>query len=87
MEALAGPHLVLQMVSSRGTMVYPATGLGADDVRLWRCRFVSPDEMDVDDEVFLALLGRIAKKQPLWTHIEKLHVFNGEPGFTKAQGQ
>ena len=87
MEALAGPHLVLQMVSSRGTMVYPATGLGSDDVRLWRCRFVSPDETDVDDEVFLALLGRIAKKQPLWTHVEKLHVFNGEPGFTKAQGQ
>ncbi len=27
------------------------------------------------------------RKHPLWTHIEKLHVFNGEPGFTKAQGQ
>ncbi len=87
MEALAGTDLVLQMISSRGTMVYPPTGLGADDVRLWRCRFVSPAGADVPDQVFLALLERIAARHPGWTHVEKLHVFDGEDGFTKAQGQ
>jgi hypothetical protein len=68
-------------------MVYPPTGLGSDDVRLWRCRFVSPGGSDVPDQVLLALLDRIAARHPGWTHVEKLHVFDGEDGFTKAQGQ
>ena len=35
----------------------------------------------------LALQGRVAERQPGWTHVEKLHVFNGADGFTKAQGE
>ncbi len=87
MEALAGSDLVLQMISSRGTMVYPSTGLVSDDVRMWRCRFVSPTEADVPDAILFGLLERTAARHPGWTHGEKLHVFDGEPGFTKAQGQ
>ena len=87
METIAGPDLVLEMISSRGTMVYPATGLASDDVRLWRCRFVSPVGADVPDSVLLGLLERIADRHPGWTHVEKLHLFDGEPSYTKAQGQ
>jgi hypothetical protein len=33
-----------------------------------------------------ALILRVGERFA-WTHVEKLHVFAGEEGFTKAQGQ
>ncbi len=87
LEALAGDALMLQMISSRGTMVYPATGLAPDNVGLLRARFVAREAgAAASDADILALQGRVAERYA-WTHVEKLHVFGGEPGFTKAQGQ
>jgi isocitrate dehydrogenase len=87
LEALAGDQLRLQMISSRGTMVYPATGLTPDEVGLLRCRFVArADGAAVSDADIAALVGRVGERYA-WTHVEKLHVFGGADGFTKAQGQ
>ncbi len=77
----------LQMISSRGTKVYPATGLSPDSVGLLRARFVTRDGGDAVDAELLELQARVAAQHPGWTHIEKLHVFAGADGFTKAQGQ
>ena len=90
LQALAGEALKLEMISSRGTMVYPATGLSPDSVGLLRARFVArEDGAAVPDEEILALLDRVSRSGArfAWTHIEKLHVFGGAPGYTKAQGQ
>ena len=88
LRTLDGPDLVLQMISSRGTRVYPPTGLASDDVRLFRARFVAPEEGGaVTDRAVVDLVARVAERHPGWTHVEKLHVFDGEPGFTMAQGQ
>jgi isocitrate dehydrogenase len=87
LERLAGDALRLEMISSRGTMVYPTTGLSPDSVGLLRARFVArEDGAGVPDGEILALQVRVAERFA-WTHIEKLHVFAGEPGYTKAQGQ
>jgi len=87
LEALAGEALRLEMISTRGTMVYPPTGISPDAVGLLRARFVARAAgAEVADAEVLALLGRVAERFR-WTHLEKLHVFAGEPGFTKAQGQ
>ncbi len=87
LEAMAGDVLALQMVSSRGTMVYPETGLRPDSVGLLRARFVArEDGAAVSDPELAALLERIGERFA-WTHVEKLHLFAGEPSFTKAQGQ
>ncbi len=87
LEALAGEGLRLEMVSSRGTMVYPPTGVSPDAVGLLRARYVArEDGAEVDDGEILALTGRVAERFR-WTHLEKLHLFAGEPGFTRAQGQ
>ncbi len=87
LAALAGDALTLQMLSSRGTMVYPETGLRPESVGLLRARFVArADGAPVTDAEIAALLGRVAEHHA-WTHIEKLHVFDGAEGFTKAQGQ
>ena len=42
---------------------------------------------DAVDAELLDLQARVAASYPGWTHVEKLHVFDGVDGFTKAQGQ
>ena len=77
----------LRFIESRGTKVYPSVGLSSDGVRLLRARFVTRDGGAAAEHDLLALQGRVAERQPGWTHIEKLHVFDGADGFTKAQGE
>jgi len=87
LERLAGNALKLEMISSRGTMVWPSTGLSPDDVGLLRARFVArEDGASVPDREIAGLVSRVGERFA-WTHIEKLHVFAGTPGYTKAQGQ
>jgi isocitrate dehydrogenase len=87
LAGLAGDGLVLQMVDSRGTMIYPDTGLKPDAVGVLRARYVATEDgAAVSDAALAALLGRVGE-QFAWTHVEKLHLFAGEPSFTKAQGQ
>jgi isocitrate dehydrogenase len=88
LERIAGgTPFELEMISSRGTKVYPSTGQAPDDVGLLRARFVTRDGGDAVDAELLELQARVAARHPGWTHIEKLHVFAGADGFTKAQGQ
>ncbi len=77
----------LQMISSRGTKVYPSTGQSLGNVGFLRARFVTRDRGAAADAELLDLQARVAARHPGWTHIEKLHVFAGADGFTKAQGQ
>ena len=79
--------LTLKMISSRGTKVYPSMGAMTDYVDHWRCRFVPRDAVsEVTDEMIVSALGRVSSRHR-WMHIEKLQEFDGEPGFTKAQGE
>jgi isocitrate dehydrogenase len=88
LEALAeGSSLRLKMISNRGTKVYPTTGAMTDCVDHWRCRFVLRDaSASLDDAALLGLVTKIATKYR-WMHIEKLEELDGEPGFTRAQGE
>ena len=83
----AGGPFELHFIESRGTKVYPSVGLSSDGVRLLRARFLTRDGGAAVDRDLLALQGQVAARQPGWTHIEKLHVFDGADGFTKAQGE
>ncbi len=89
-QIAASTPLKLKMISNRGTKVYPPAGAITDCVDHWFCRFVSRSTngapADLTDEQMLGLLGRIATEHR-WTHLEKLHEFDGEAGFTKAQGE
>ncbi|MDW8344274.1 MAG: NADP-dependent isocitrate dehydrogenase [Verrucomicrobiae bacterium] len=87
-RALQGTRFKLKMISNRGTMVYPPTGANTDCVDHWRCRLL----MDPADEAACTaelprLLQQIEQAGLRWMHVEKLPVFNGEAGFTKAQGE
>ncbi len=84
---VAGGPFELHFIESRGTKVYPSVGLSSDGVRLLRARFLTRDGGAALDGDLLALQAQVAARQPGWTHVEKLHVFNGADGFTKAQGE
>lgn len=81
-----GP-LQLKMIANRGTKVYPPTGTMTDCVDQWFCRFTARDqEAEVSDDVIVSLLQRIGAEHR-WSHVEKLQEFDGELGYTRAQGE
>ena len=85
LENVAGPALRLEMVTSRGTKVWPGEPVG-DAVRWFTGRFVARGDADPSDADLLALLGRVGERHR-WTHVERLQAFDGEDGFTRAAGQ
>ncbi len=88
LEDLAGETLRLAMISSRGTKVYPMTDIGAgDNVRWYRARFVAREDATVGDGELVALLGRIAGAGHLISQVERLQTLDGEPSYTRAQGE
>jgi isocitrate dehydrogenase len=88
MASLAGDRLRLGMISSRGTKVYPADELVAGDhVRWYRARFVAREGIEPADADLVDLLARLTAAGHRWTQVERLQSFDGEPGFTKAQGE
>lgn len=79
--------LELKMISNRGIQVYPAGDVTPDCVDHWRCRFVMRREGEsLTDQDLLDLLGIISQRYA-WCHLEKLNVFDGVLGFSKAQGE
>jgi isocitrate dehydrogenase len=83
-----GTDLKLKMISNRGTKVYPSMGAITDCVDHWFCRFVpkKSDTSELTDAQIIVLLEKIASKHR-WVHLEKLEEYDGEPAFTKAQGE
>ena len=77
----------LKIVDNRGTRVFPATGTPTDCVDAWRCRFIVRDSAaGLSDADLLTLLSRLAEEHR-FTHIEKLHEFDGAQAYSKAQGE
>ncbi|MCU0705598.1 MAG: NADP-dependent isocitrate dehydrogenase [Fimbriiglobus sp.] len=88
LEALAeGNALKLKMISNRGTQVYPAKGAITDCVDQYRCRFVLREAAgELAEASLMDLLNKVAGSFR-WMHVEKLQEFDGQPGYTKAQGE
>lgn len=90
MEELSkGTGLNLWMISSRGTQVFPPTGASLDVVDLWQCRFKASSAgagSGVADEAIAKLLAAIGSEFK-WVRVQKLLEMDGEPGYTKAQGE
>jgi len=85
LAAAAGPAFRLDSIAARGTRVWPGEVSG-DSVRWFTGRYLAPDEREPSEAELLALLGRIAERYR-WTHVERLQLFDGEPAFTRAQGE
>ncbi|MBE0539473.1 MAG: NADP-dependent isocitrate dehydrogenase [Ignavibacterium sp.] len=84
-------HLKLKMISNRGTKVYPGAIPKIWLVDHHRCRYVAADEngnyLNIGDEEIFDLIREISAAGIKWMHIEKLQLFDGELGYSKAQGE
>lgn len=82
-----GSNLQLKMLSNRGTQVYPTAAAAFDGVDHHRCRFIMRDKSQaMTDADLLDMLQRISQSWR-WVHVERLPEFDGEAGFSKAQGE
>ena len=87
LERLAeGSALKLKMISNRGTKVYPDGNRNIDVVDQYRCRFIRRSDQPLSLAEVRDLIGRVEAELP-WCHIELLQYFDGQPSFTKAQGE
>jgi len=87
-KVLTGLPVRLAQISSRGTKVYPNThDIESDPVDLARLRFkVDVQGETLSDKDIAELLLRVGT-QVLWVHVEKLFKYDGQPAFTKDQGE
>jgi isocitrate dehydrogenase len=86
-ELVKDTPFTLKMISCRGTQVYPETGAITDIVDASYCRLMLDEPADdVSDAALAELLQRVSSRHR-WSHIEKLQEFDGEPGYTKSQGE
>jgi isocitrate dehydrogenase len=78
--------LTLHMIANRGIQVYPSHFEAPSMVDYWACRFIKGNNQALQDSEIMDLLRNIQAPY-IWTHIEKLWFLDGNPGFSKAQGE
>jgi isocitrate dehydrogenase len=82
-----GSPFHLKMISNRGTKMYPPTGAITDEVDQHRCRFVLTNpRTTVHWQNIIDLQRRIAHHFDI-CHVERLLTIDGQPGYTRAQGE
>ena len=82
---LAGDGLGLQMIDNRGVKVWPAGRAETFCTDSFRCRFMA--EGGTDMAKCIALLSRFAGAGIEIAAVQALRGFDGQPGFSLAQGQ
>lgn len=86
-ECAEGSPLRLALISSRGTKVYPGHADDVEMIETWRARFVRADEsVELTDEQIFRVVGCLGQRFR-WSNLQKLQVFDGEPGYTKVSGE
>ncbi len=87
LQPKAPEGLALQMLSNRGTKVWPD---GSPETFLsdhWACRFLADGPHTVSHHAIIDLLGHLASDNVDFIKTELLYTFDGKPGFSLAQGQ
>lgn len=88
LEQQLAPKLQLVMVSNRAQLVYPVEQASEPSTTHFRCRFQAPDPTSlVATETLIGLLSRLSAAGLPFIKTEGLFTFDGEPGFSVAQGQ
>jgi isocitrate dehydrogenase len=78
----------LKMVSNRGTKVWPHGMQETFKTDHWRLRFKAPDFVtSVSHQDIIEVLSRLDRAGFDFIKTENLYTFDGEPGFTRSQGE
>lgn len=86
LETLQSNALRLQVVSNRGQKVYPQGFAETFCTDHWRCRFLASGEENIKHQDVIDLLSRFADAGFDFIKTEHLYTFDGEKGWTAAQG-
>lgn len=86
LEKLQSETLRLQVVSNRGQKVYPQGFAETFCTDHWRCRFLAANDGTITHQDVIDLLGRFAAAGLDFIKTEHLCTFDGEKGWTAAQG-
>ncbi len=78
-------NMELSIIANRGVKVWPAEKRNMAYADNWRLRFKGKQAVDRND--VLALLKSLSDKGLDFTKAVNLHNFNGEPGYSLAQGE
>jgi isocitrate dehydrogenase len=86
---LQADGLKLEMLSNRGMKVWPGGLEETFTVDVYRCRFQLPEspEAQIPHQAIIDLLSRINKAGLEFVKMELLYTFDGQPGFSRGQGQ
>ncbi|MCY7314037.1 MAG: NADP-dependent isocitrate dehydrogenase [Pseudoxanthomonas sp.] len=87
LEPVAGPEFRLAMITNRGVKVYPHGLPQTLCTDHWRCRFPAAGEAVVTPYAIAALLTRLADAGLDAVKTENLYTFDGERGYSQAQGE
>jgi isocitrate dehydrogenase len=87
LETLAGPQFKLAMITNRGVKVYPQGLPQTLRTDHWRCRFPAAAEGSATPQAIAALLLRLAETGLDAVKTENLYTFDGERGYSQAQGE
>jgi len=86
-KACVADNLDLHMISNRGTKVWPQGRPETFCADNWRLRFLSKDGEEIKTSQVIALMQRMNEAGLNFTKSVMLNNFDGEPGFTVAQGE
>ncbi|MCU0371689.1 MAG: NADP-dependent isocitrate dehydrogenase [Ignavibacteria bacterium] len=81
-------NMELLMISNRGVKVYPQGAKEISTVDHWRCRYLNPNKnLPVTHSDILDILGKLRDSGFDFIKTENLYNFDGEAGYSLAQGQ
>ncbi len=84
-EAAAEASLKLKLITCRGMKIYPTTeNTTTDLIDQVRVRFIGSGPLS---DAMIQNLIAVVSTRGSWSHIEKLHVFDGKQAYTKAHGE
>lgn len=81
------PALKLEMIDSRGLVIWPNGTPSTVRTDYCRCRFVATGVEVLTRQDVLTLLGNLAEWDRDFTGVEMLYEYDGQRGYSKAQGQ
>lgn len=86
LQTCEGEPFFLQVITNRGVKVWPEGFAETFCTDHWRCRFLGKDNADVSHKDVIGLLSRLDDAGVDFIKTEQLYEFNGERGYSAAQG-
>lgn len=87
LKELSTDGLQLNMITNRGVRVYPDGLPETFCTDHWRCRYTAKNGGAINHQEITALLNKMQQAGIDFIKIENLYTFDGQPGYSRGQGE